>query len=158
MTSVPSGVSTSCRAWRTATGPPHTQPRELKDECTSSASPGCTPSRRRSSARVWRVRGAGALSMLWISVSASLRTGAYAVWCPFYRWIGRARGGVNQYSGEARTAPRHFKFAGWNYCAMRVKSNCRRIRSSTDSTGPTRGSVMPKSVKVMLVVAVPLNV
>src|SRR5713226_10571629 len=67
-TMVPDGVTTSIKACITATGPPHTQPSDLSEECISNVMPTSTPNSRRSLARLARVRGNGALS----TVSCSL--------------------------------------------------------------------------------------
>src|SRR5579859_4389463 len=61
-TIVPDEVITSIKAWITATGPPHTQPNDLSEECIISVMPASTPNALKSSARLKRVRGSGALS------------------------------------------------------------------------------------------------
>src|SRR5215207_9966815 len=63
ITRVPESVTASIRARTTATGPPQTQPSELREECTITATPGATPSRRSSPARLGRVRGDGVLAI-----------------------------------------------------------------------------------------------
>src|SRR5690625_2027506 len=59
MTSVPVGPSAASRASITATGPPATQPRELRELCASTVCPSRRPIRRHSSTRLATVSGPG---------------------------------------------------------------------------------------------------
>ena len=57
ITRVPSVPTTASSARITAVDPPQTQPRELREECTSTVIPARSPSRRRSAASDCSVTG-----------------------------------------------------------------------------------------------------